>query len=193
MCLSGAVFETLPTVPPVLKKHRAARGGSVSIASELLQSQREMITVCGRVCQLVGLPRSVGQIYGLIYLSAAPLTLDDVAQVLGISKASASTGTRQLMNWGAIRHVWVQGDRRDHFEAVLDFGGLIRRSYADFVKPKLLSSGRKLNSLSQLLQDEKKAGLIDEENYKVFAERLVSLSRIQRKIEMVLPLAEQFL
>ena len=61
-------------MPPVLKKHRAARGGAVSIASELLQSQREMITVCGRVCQLVGLPRSVGQIYGLIYLSTAPLT-----------------------------------------------------------------------------------------------------------------------
>ena len=87
----------------------------------------------------------------------------------------------------------MQGNRRDHFEAVLDFGELIRRSYAEFVKPKMLSSGRKLNSLSQLLQDEKKAGLIDEDNYKIFAARIDSLSRIQRKIEMVLPLAEQFL
>ncbi len=152
-----------------------------------------MIQACSRVCQLVGLPRSVGQIYGLLYLSVEPQSLDDVARILGISKGSASTGTRQLMTWGAIRQVWVHGERRDYFEAVLNFGDLIRRGYADFLKPKLLSSGRKLKTLSDCLEEDKRVGVVSEEAYKVYAERLKSLARIQRKIETVLPLAEQLL
>lgn len=152
-----------------------------------------MIEACSRVCQLIGLPRSVGQIYGLLYLSAEPQSLDDMARILGVSKASASTGTRQLMAWGAIRHVWMHGDRKDYFEAIVDFGALIRRSYADFVKPKLLSSGRKLKAISDRLEEDRKAGLVNGDAYKLYTERLKALSRIQRKIETVLPLAEQFL
>lgn len=152
-----------------------------------------MIEACSRVCQLVGLPRSVGQIYGLLYLSVDPQSLDDMARILGVSKASASTGTRQLMTWGAIRPVWVHGERKDYFEAVLDFGALIRRSYADFLKPKLLSSGRKLKTLSDRLEEDKSAGMVSAEDYRVYAERLKAVARIQRKIETVLPLAERFL
>ena len=175
-----------------IPKQKSSQSERASVSS-LIQTQREMIESCSRVCQLIGLPRSVGQIYGLLYLSVEPQSLDDMARILGVSKASASTGARQLMAWGAIKHVWVHGDRRDYFEVVLDFGDLIRRSYADFVKPKLLASGRKLKFISDRLEEDRSAGLVSDTAYKLYAERLKSLSRIQCKIETVLPFAEQFL
>ena len=93
------MIETLEKEPQVLSKTRL-----------------DMIEAGGRVCQLLGVPRSTGQIYGLLYLSPKPLSLDDIAEALRISKASASTGTRQLLAWRAIHQVWVHGERRDHFE-----------------------------------------------------------------------------
>ncbi|MEN9733804.1 MAG: hypothetical protein RLZ45_1799, partial [Verrucomicrobiota bacterium] len=45
----------------------------------LCQTQKGFIETVGRVAQELGLPRSLGQIYGLLYLSPEPLSLDDIA------------------------------------------------------------------------------------------------------------------
>src|ERR1051326_8114746 len=103
--------------------------------SSVVQSKtrREMIEGCGQIFQLLGLPRSTGQIYGLLYLSTKPLSLDQMVELLGLSKSSASIGTRHLISWKAIRQIWVPGDRRDYFEAVGDLMSLMRASYSDFI------------------------------------------------------------
>ena len=119
-----------------------------------------MIEAAARLCQLIGLPRSTGQIYGLLYLSPGALSLDDVVELLGISKASASTGTRQLASLRAIRQVWVQGDRRDHFEAVPDIGSLLRIGYTEFLQPRLKSSRARLDRMMSSLNDDLAKGLI---------------------------------
>ena len=46
--------------------------------------------------------------------------------------ASASNGTRQLAAWGAIKQVWVQGDRKDYFEVVEDLAALVEVNIASF-------------------------------------------------------------
>lgn len=52
--------------------------------------------------QLFGVPRSVGQIYGLLYATPTPLTLADIVTRLEISKGSASQGLQLLRSLGAI-------------------------------------------------------------------------------------------
>lgn len=159
----------------------------------LSRTRLDMIEAGGRLCQLLGLPRSTGQIYGLLYLSLDSLSLDDMVELLGISKASASLGTRQLASWGAIRQVWKQGDRRDYFEVVADLGALIRGSYNDFVKPRMNASRRRLDGMLALLEEELAAGTITKEEYKLSQERLKNLSRLQKKIQNIAPLAEKFI
>lgn len=63
----------------------------------LCKTRLDMIEVSARVCQFLGIRRSTGQIYGLLYLSPEPLTLDEIAESLGISRGSVSTGTRLLL------------------------------------------------------------------------------------------------
>ena len=77
-----------------------------------------------------------------------------MARVLSISKASVSTCIRQLISWGAIKQVWGQGGRRDYYEAIHDIVALIRRSYFDYIKPKLTASGRKPELIITKLGDK---------------------------------------
>ena len=84
------------------------------------KARKDMVEAAGGLFQALGLSRSAGQIYGLLYLSDKPLSLDDMVDLLSISKGSASMGTRHLASWGVIRQVWVPGDRRDFYRLAED-------------------------------------------------------------------------
>ena len=152
-----------------------------------------MIESAGRLCQLIGLPRSTGQIYGLLYLSLKPLSLDDMVGLLGISKASASTGTRHLTSLRIIRQVWVHGERRDYYEAEPDVGALVRASYSEYIKPRLNSSSKRLEQMDASLREDFAHGVISEEDYKLCTDRLQNFFKVQDKLQTLVPLAEQLL
>lgn len=152
-----------------------------------------MVEAAGTLFQLLGLSRSAGQIYGLLYLSDKPLSLDDMVNLLSISKGSASMGTRHLANWGVVRQVWVPGDRRDHYEAVDDLGQLLRASYAEFVKPRLGNSEQRLSKLLTDLERDAQRGAVNADEFKFCAERLRVLQQFQQKVQSFGPLAEKLL
>ncbi|HVY68678.1 MAG TPA: hypothetical protein VHH73_02050 [Verrucomicrobiae bacterium] len=160
---------------------------------ELCKVRLEMIEAGGRLCQLIGMPRSIGQIYGLLFFSPEPLSLDEITALLGISKASASTGTRVLVAWTAIRPVWVPGDRRDYFEVVEDLAASLRNVLANFVRPRITSSGKRLGSLASTLAEDKAAGRLTDEEFELCTRRLGNLSRMQARLDKIAPLAEKFL
>jgi DNA-binding transcriptional regulator GbsR (MarR family) len=153
----------------------------------------EFIETCGRFCHLLGLPRSTGQIYGFLYLSVKPASLDEIADALSISKASASTGTRQLVGLHAVRQVWILGERKDHFEVQIDLREVLRTNYAELFKPRFEKSGRKLEGIQAALNADFEAGLIDEEAYNLCRERFENIAGLQRRVRRILPLAEKFL
>jgi hypothetical protein len=52
--------------------------------------EASMIEVFVRAASLVGLPRLIGEIYGLLYCASGPLTFDTLVARLNISKGSRS-------------------------------------------------------------------------------------------------------
>lgn len=157
------------------------------------RGQLKFIETAGNMCRRLGLPRSLGQIYGLLFLSAKPLSLDDIVRLLGISKASASTGTRQLAAWGAIRQVWIPGERRDYFEVVPDLVSILRTIYLDFLKPRIAISQRRFDDLTACLKQDVEDGVMTREESQICIERLESLNRLQRKLQAAAPLIEKLL
>ena len=83
----------------------------------LSELQWELIEVCVRVSQLLGMPKSVGEILGFVFCASAPVTFDDIVQGLGISTGSASHGLRFLRRLGAIKVSFYARDRRDFYQA----------------------------------------------------------------------------
>lgn len=114
----------------------------------------EMIEAGGRTVQSFGLNRLLGQIYALLYLSQNPLSLDDVAAQLSVSKASVSIACRQLKAWGAVHQVWQRGDRKDYYAAERDFRAVLNNGVLVSVRKKLESAQTQIQRSLQMIEAE---------------------------------------
>lgn len=62
-----------------------------------------------------GINNSTARIHALLIASEAPISLDEIAKELKISRGNASMCLRDLRNWGVVRLTKVPGDRRDYY------------------------------------------------------------------------------
>jgi DNA-binding transcriptional regulator GbsR (MarR family) len=69
----------------------------------------------GTYFEQYGLPRIGGRITGLLLVAHRPLSLDDIAEALQVSRASVSTNVRLLLTYGFAERVSLLGDRRDYY------------------------------------------------------------------------------
>jgi len=67
------------------------------------------------------LTQQQARIFGLLYLTGSPLSLDEIAAELSQSKSNVSLNIRVLVEWHLVRRRQVPGSRRDHYEAATDF------------------------------------------------------------------------
>ncbi len=74
----------------------------------------------GEMAASWGISRTMAEIHALLYLAAGPICTDDVMQQLEVSRGSASTNLRQLVNWGLVYRVHRRNDRKEYFEAEKD-------------------------------------------------------------------------
>jgi DNA-binding transcriptional regulator GbsR (MarR family) len=91
---------------------------------------------------LLGMINKVGgQIYALLFLADEPLSLDEIAERLGVSKSNISINIRMLEGYDLVRQVWIKGSRKDYYAAqraypkkvLKDFLEKIQRSLSDAV------------------------------------------------------------
>ena len=111
----------------------------------------QVIDLFVRGVRVLGLPKSVGEIYGLLYMSPQPLPLDSLVGRLKMSKGSASQGLKFLRNLGAVRPVYVAGDRRDHYEAQTELKALVAGFMKGELLPHLESGSERLELLGEMV------------------------------------------
>jgi DNA-binding transcriptional regulator GbsR (MarR family) len=85
-----------------------------------------LMEAMGRITSFWGFSKIMGQLYGLLYLSPKPLTLDEMSESLSISKGNVSINIRALERWNMVKTVWVKGDRKDYYEAETDFWKIVK-------------------------------------------------------------------
>ncbi len=70
-------------------------------ALEMSDLEMQVIELFVRGVRVLGLPKSVGEIYGLLYISPQPLSLDALVGRLRMSKGSTSQGLKIFAQpWG---------------------------------------------------------------------------------------------
>ena len=122
-------------------------------STSLTPAEREVLELFAHLGRYLSLPRSVGQIYGLLFARGHQLTLDDLVQELGISKGSASQGLRVLRRVGAVQVSHIPGDRKDYYEAEAELPALARGFLRDQLTVKLEHADRRLQRLRQTVDD----------------------------------------
>ena len=124
-------------------------------------TRSEFAKLAGEMAESIGFNKSIGQIYGLLYMTGRPLSLDDIAQELTMSKGNASINIRVLEDWGAVHKVSVSGSRRDHYHANMNLKQVALRRIQEGAGKRLDRAEAALERLlaspvSRESQDERK-------------------------------------
>ena len=140
---------------------------------------QEFIRITGELGAGLGLNRSIGQIYGLLYMSDKPLSLDTIVEKLKMSKGSVSLNIRELEKWEAVKKIWVNGTRKDFYEANSDFINII-------YKRTKMRTEKILNNFNSAIEGFEKKNSLSE----IQKQRLSQIKEMQnlfRKIAQNLP------
>ena len=98
-----------------------------------------------------GLPKSYGQIYGLLFCRDQALAMHEVMELLQISKGSASQGLRALRQLGAVSSVFEPGDRKERFVAEIRLRKLVGGFLREQADPHLDKGVGRLKQIEALL------------------------------------------
>lgn len=141
--------------------------------------------VFSELADLFGNPRSHGLIYGLLFSHPEPLSMDEIADRLGISKGSASQGLRALEELGVVeRH---SSGRSGTYSAKVQLKILIEGFVRSRLIPRLEANRSKLTELSSAL------GSMDSEERHEAEWRLKRVAQWHDRAAKFLPIAEKLL
>lgn len=90
-------------------------------AAVVQKLRKRIIEVIGRNMELYGLSDSTGHLYGLLFFTDHPMTLDEMGKEMAMSKTSMSTGVRNLLDLHMVNKVWQKGSRKDLYEVEYDW------------------------------------------------------------------------
>lgn len=85
------------------------------------QTIERFIQVIAKNMTLYGITPSVGRLYGVLYFSEEPMTLDDMTEALKMSKTSMSTGIRTLADMRMVESTFKRGIRKDLYQSEEDW------------------------------------------------------------------------
>ncbi len=92
---------------------------------------RHFVGSMGVYFERYGLPRIGGRVLGLLMVADRPLSLDDIAHTLHVSRASVSTNLRLIVASGLAEPYTMPGDRRDYYRFGPDTWELTLRTELD--------------------------------------------------------------
>ena len=79
---------------------------------KLEEIRQGFIENLSRISEFWGYPRAMGALYGALYLSQNPLSLDDLIPIVGVTKGAISTNIRVLEQLGMVHKQVRAGDRK---------------------------------------------------------------------------------
>ena len=96
------------------------------MTDELTRIKQDFIGGLSNISGFWGFPKGMGAIFAVLYLSADPLSLDELVARTGLTKGAVSTDVRALARLGLVHSSARLGDRKDYYVAETDFYRAVR-------------------------------------------------------------------
>ena len=141
----------------------------------------------GRLARFFGFSEMMGRLYGTLLLSPQPLSLDDLTEMLQISKGSVSMNMRSLERWGMAKEVWMRGDRKKYYEAEPELWKVIRNVLSGRERREVQLALQVLNNnVTRLRAAEDNLSPEEKELAEFYLERIDELEAFFRVAQMAL-------
>jgi len=139
----------------VLHAEKVTSRGTAPLLSEF---ELESIDLFISSVQVLGLPRSVGEIYGFLFAQPQPQPMEVLVRNLNLSLGSVSQGLKFLRNIGAVKVTFQPGDRREFFSAQTELRKLLVGLIKERLQPHLDNGEARI---ALMLQSAKKLPAAD--------------------------------
>jgi DNA-binding transcriptional regulator GbsR (MarR family) len=94
--------------------------------NNLLQAREHFLQGVSRISEFWGFPKAMGAIFGALYLSPQPMSLDELVAQAGVTKGAVSTNVRALERLGMVHKRIQMGERKDFYVAETDFWRIVK-------------------------------------------------------------------
>ena len=156
--------------------------------AKLSEFESEVIAIFVEMMHTLGLPKSYGEIYGLLYATPEPLGFAEIHDKLTLSKGSVSGGLKALKEIGAVKLMQGSEDRRERFEPELELRKLVLFYLKDRIQPQLESNAARMERIDSLIDRN-----VSQPNArKVLAARLSKLAKWRQKASGLIPWIAKF-
>jgi HTH-type transcriptional regulator, glycine betaine synthesis regulator len=156
-------------------------------ADDVVAFERSVVNFFVEAAHLLGVPKSVAAIYGIVFASATPVSFAEIEERLAISKGSVSQGLRVLRDMGALQEVSGKEDRVERFVPDLELRKLVQRFIEHRLQEQLEAGKSRLHGLAELVPTS------DEGDEAMLRKRLKHLQTWHDKARAVLPVIKTFL
>ena len=132
-----------------------------------------------QISRFWGFPKGMGAIFGVLYLSSTPLSLDDIVQETGLTKGAISTEIRALARMGLVHRSSKLGDRKDYYEAESDFYVAIRSILKERQNSEFDRAIRSVKETLEIME----ANWVEDEEWNFVYERVQALQEFFNAID----------
>lgn len=159
--------------------------------AKLSEFESEVIGIFVDMMQTLGMPKSYGEIYGLLYATAEPLGFGEIHERLTLSKGSVSGGVKALKEIGAVKVAAMAEERRERYEPEIELRKLVLAYLEERIQPQLQANATRMARLEILLEGSDKAD--EARSTKTLQARLGKLSSWRKKASGIIPWVARFL
>jgi len=103
-----------------LKGIKTMKASEADLRERLEGVEDRFVDLWDTMSSLWGISPTMARIHGLLYMTGAALSMDDIMARLAISRGNVSMNLSKLVEWGLVRRVHKRGDRRDYYESLND-------------------------------------------------------------------------
>jgi DNA-binding transcriptional regulator GbsR (MarR family) len=157
---------------------------------DLKGARQGFIESLSRISQFWGYPRAMGGLYGALYLSPAPLSLDDLIPIVGVTKGAVSTNVRALEQLGMVHKHVRSGDRKDYYQADTDFWKIAKTILERRQKPEFDKALNDVSSTLEHVRSRRHSGT-EAELAKFYEERLSAMESFFHTVDGIAALLLQ--
>ena len=145
------------------------------------------IEIVGDMAGNLGLNAIAGQMYALLYISNEPVSLDEITDILKVSKGNVSVNIRVLERWGAVKKVWVKGSRRNFYTANEDILGIVTNCLKEGLAKRTKEIDNGLSRAEEMLESTgKQLSGEDKKATVIYKQKITDIRKLSAKVEEML-------